>query len=72
MTAVVWAIGAGGLAWGLVFGALLHYLVEYKPLLQKHDKLIETLTGMKKQGFVPQFAIEQAVELDPSTDVVEY
>jgi hypothetical protein len=49
---------------GLVAGLITHYLLEYRPLYRKHIELIDVVVSMKKQGFVPQFAIEQKKEID--------
>jgi len=56
---------------GVIGGMLLHYWGEYKPLLKKHDKLIHTLTYMKKQGFVPHYDIKQVREQDLADGVDE-
>lgn len=72
MTALTAALMTISLLVGLVAGMMLHYIIEYKPLALKHNDLINTMVGMKKQGFVPQFSIEQIRPLDISEGVTEY
>lgn len=58
------AIGTAAFLLGVVVGLVLHYITEYKPLLQKYH-------SMRLQGFVPQFNIEQRRQHDPSQDIRE-
>lgn len=61
---------------GLACGALLHYIFMSYPALRrekkKYDELVGEMLRMKKQGFVPQFDIEQEREIDLSKEVPEY
>ncbi len=66
------AVGAICLLLGLVLGLNLNYLIETKPLLREYKDLVEIMYNMKKQGFVPQFEIQQKKPLNPASDVVEY
>ena len=56
---------------GVVGGMLLHYYGDHRPLDARYSKLINILTYMKKQGFVPQFEVEQTTEVDPSNGIDE-
>ena len=57
---------------GIVAGLMLHYFVEYKTLFNKYVELVNLLAAMKRQGFVPQFEIEQYKSQDLSKGIVEY
>jgi hypothetical protein len=72
MTVLTIPIAALAFLSGVVVGIVLHYLTEYKPLTAKYDNLIQTMVGMKKQGFVPQFEFEQAKSVDVAEGVIEY
>lgn len=72
MTDLCVAIAAAALAGGLAIGAYLNYFIETKPLQERFDALVETMTGMKKQGFVPQFDIQQPLPEDPAREITEY
>jgi hypothetical protein len=61
---MIYPIGVACFLFGVVAGLYLHYLTEYKPLARKYYALVETVVGMKKQGFVPQFEIEQPKPID--------
>ena len=74
MTNLLWVGAAGllvGLALGLMTGVVLFYYVDHRPLETRYDKLVHTLTYMKKQGFVPLFEVEQNKPYDPSSGVDE-
>ncbi len=62
---------AAGFLIGLVAGYTFVYITLYKSLYKTFTTLLETLVGMKKQGFVPQFDIEQTKQLD-LTDTHEF
>ena len=55
---------AGALASGVVVGMALHYIAVYKPLFLYHQELIKVIYNMKRQGFVPQFELEQPKPID--------
>ena len=61
---MIYAYCAAAFMFGVVAGLYLHYLTEYKPLKEKYHLLVDTMVGMKKQGFVPQFEIEQQKNID--------
>lgn len=65
------AVAVAAFAFGLVGGCVLHYYVEHKPLLEDYRNLIQTVVKMKKQGFVPQFDIEQVKEVDLTKGIDE-
>lgn len=68
-TAIAFCVAS--LGFGLCLGMLLHYYVEHKPLRDSYEKLVDTMTHMKRQGFVPQFEIENPKEYDPSEGIIE-
>ncbi len=72
MTALWLAICFGTFGLGLVAGQVLHYLTETRPLWQRYNTLVEHMLKMRKQGFVPQFELEQSKTPDLSEDIVEY
>lgn len=72
MTDLGIAVAVATFLGGLAIGAYLNYLVETKPLIKRRSADFDMLYRMKKQGFVPQFDIEQRTEHDPSQEVVEY
>lgn len=57
---------------GLVSGVILEYFVDHRPLKQRYHTLVQQLVNLKKQGFVPQYEVEQEREVDLSEDVTEY
>lgn len=63
-TDMVMAISTATFLAGVVVGLLLHYIVEYKPLLQKYH-------SMRLQGFVPQYSFKQRKQPDPSSHIRE-
>ena len=65
------AVCAACLTTGIVIGMLLHYYGDHRPLETRYEKLVHTLTHMKKQGFVPMFEVEQEKQYDPSEGVDE-
>jgi len=69
---MIYAIATAAYLFGLASGVILHYIVEYKPLLTKYADLVQTMIRMKKQGFVPQFEFEQPKPIDVSEGVVEF
>lgn len=73
---MMYAVALASFLTGLVFGLFLHYIIEYKPLLDLHMERqadsFDMLYRMKRQGFVPQFDIEQARAPDLTDGVVEY
>tara|TARA_R110002020_G_scaffold121916_3_gene277049 strand:+ start:36907 stop:37122 length:216 start_codon:yes stop_codon:yes gene_type:complete len=71
MTNMMIASNAAFFLGGLVVGLYLHYIIEYKPLLERYIKLSDIVVGMKRQGFVPMFEVEQPKEVD-LTDPHEY
>lgn len=71
MTLLV-AISIGAFGFGMVVGAYVNYFIETRPALDRHSKLTHMIYTMKRQGFVPQFEIEQASTPDPSNEVMEY
>ena len=70
------AILTCGFGFGVVIGLVTHYIMEYRPLRDQYDKTtrkhFDMLYRMKKQGFVPQFELEQEPVNDPSDGVVEF
>lgn len=73
-TTILWVAFAAtlvGLAIGCLVGGVLFYYVDFKPLRSDYHELVRTLTNMKKQGFVPQYDIEQRKEIDHSDGINE-
>ncbi len=68
---IVIGLIVGFFGFGMCAGMVLHYMGEYRSLRDDYRELVHTLTFMKKQGFVPQFDIEQPTETDPSTGIDE-
>jgi len=68
---VFYGILTGAFGSGVVAGILLHYYTEHRPLRDSYEKLVHTMTHMKRQGFVPQFEIEHPRENDPSNGINE-
>lgn len=70
------AIAVTFLLLGLVLGMILHYIVEYRPLLHlftnRQTEYFDMLYRMKRQGFVPQFDIEQKKHIDLTDGVIEF
>lgn len=69
---MIYAVGAVCFLTGVLAGLLLNHFSSTAPVREKNDELIAQMIRMKKQGFVPQFEIEQAAPLDPSDDIREY
>lgn len=61
-----WVAAISGVAFlaGVVAGLFLHYIVEYKPLLEKYH-------SMRLQGFVPQYSFKIRKQNDPSSHIRE-
>lgn len=57
---------------GILVGWVLNYYTEEKPLRENNNKLVDILTNMKKQGFVPQYDIEQPKPLDLAQGIGEH
>lgn len=57
---------------GLALGAWIVYICFYKPLCEDRDALVQTLVYMKRQGFVPQFEVEQAIRPDLAAHIREF
>lgn len=49
---------------GLLCGIVLDYMAQGRYLQQRNEKLVEQIINMRKQGFVPQYSIEQPAPLD--------
>lgn len=65
-------VGVSSLLLGLAAGVSVCYIYAYQPLLADYRDLVALLADMKKQGFVRNYAFEQAVKPDPSADIREY
>lgn len=73
MTVVLWALmGLCVAGIGFTSGWLACTLTVVERLEGRNHELTQHIVKMRKQGFVPQFEIEQAREVDPSEDVTEY
>lgn len=66
------AVALATFGFGLAFGAYANYLIETRPLLQAYDELVDRMYRMKRQGFVPNYEVDNTPEFDPSQDIVEY
>lgn len=69
MTVLLLLVGFG---FGLMGGMVLDYFMYNRSLSTNYNKLVHTLTFMKRQGFVPQFDIEQPKVHDPADNVSEF
>ncbi len=65
------AISIATFGFGGIGGILLYYFAEGKPRADAYNKLVHTLTHMKRQGFVPHYDLEQATSIDLSEGVDE-
>lgn len=65
-------VGTTCLLLGLAIGVSLCYIYVVSPQITETFKLVEIITSMKKQGFVRQYEVEQAVRPDPSSGIREY
>lgn len=72
MDIVAAALGTICLLAGVVIGLVACYIWGMKPLWDDYREAVDRMYRMKKQGFVPQFEIQQPAELDPSEGIVEY
>tara|TARA_R110002167_G_C12248595_1_gene611686 strand:- start:131 stop:364 length:234 start_codon:yes stop_codon:yes gene_type:complete len=71
MNILLLASTATGSAIGLAVGMYLHYISYHKPFLEAYYRisannmeLVKQMVAMKKQGFVPQFELEQPKKVD--------
>lgn len=67
----IWGV-LGIFSLGLALGAVGAYFLLYRPVWESREKLTDILAGMKKQGFVRQYEVEQPKERDPSEGIPEY
>lgn len=73
MSALAWTVSVACFGFGVVAGLWIHYLLEYKPLRRQYTELVDAVLRMKKQGFVPQWDLDNTPkEHDPSKGIVEY
>lgn len=72
MDALTICVGIAMFLAGFVGGLLTHHRWVYQPLLDLNEKLQKRLYFMKRQGFVPQFAVKQRQTVDPSSQIREF
>ncbi len=57
---------------GVIAGAFLDYYIEGRYLRKRNQELVTHILKMRRQGFVPQFDIEQVSSFDPSEHIREF